>query len=417
MAWPLAVVRAGAAGLLAATSAARAGCRTLLLETRPRPGAKIRVSGGGRCNVLPSVAGEDDFWTGGSRPALRNVLLSWPLAEVRAHFERTLGVALQVEPSGKVFPVSGSSREVVDALLADADRAGVTLAGDARVAELTREAAGFRLVLASGAVVPATRVILTTGGLSLPKTGSDGAGYAFARAFGHTVRPPYPALVPLMTDDAIWTELAGVALPAELRVVRAGRLVERRRGDFLFTHRGFSGPVALDVSRHFTAPGAEGTELRAAWGADEAGAWDGALAAQGRGQVATIVRERVPRRLADALLGRAGVNGATPLAQLRREERRALLGELTDCRLSVTGNEGYRTAEVTGGGVPLEELHGRTLESRLVPGLHFAGEILDVTGRLGGYNFLWAWVSGRRSGEGAARAAATAASPGDANGH
>lgn len=399
--WPVVVVGAGAAGLTAATFAARRGAAVLLLEARPEPGAKIRVSGGGRCNVLPSEAGPDDFWTGSSRPVLRNILRSWPLAEVRDHFERHLGVPLKTEATGKVFPVSDSSRDVVRALLRDAARAGVTLAGGVRVTGIAREEGGFVLREAGGGALRAARVVLSTGGRSLPKTGSDGAGWEFARALGHDVRPTYPALVPLTAAEPEWRELAGVALPAAVTVTRGGRVAERWSGDFLFTHRGFSGPAVLHVSRHFTAPGGADVAWSIAWGGDEA-AWDGALAAAGRRTVAIALRERLPRRLADFLAARAGVPGERALAQLRREERAVLRRELGAGAPRVAGSEGYAKAEVTAGGVPLEEIDARTMESRRAPGLHLAGELLDATGRLGGYNFLWAWVSGRRAGEGAA---------------
>ncbi len=404
--WPIVVVGAGAAGILAATFAARCGVRTLILETRPRPGAKIRVSGGGRCNVLPSVAGPEDFRTGGSSRLVRNLLGTWPLPDVHAHFQSHLRVPLKTEVTGKVFPVSDRSKDVVDALLADLARSGAVLRGDARVKAMRRANDRYRIVLATGEELAADRVILATGGRSLPKTGSDGAGYGFARALGHTVRALFPALVPLTTPEADWTSLAGLSLPVELRARRAGRDVDVRRGDFLFTHRGFSGPAVLDVSASFTDPEQPADELRVRWGDPDRPTWDETLGRGGPKSVGGALRERLPARLADVLLRRAGTAADRPLGQLRREARRRLADELDSGTLVVSGSEGYRTAEVTAGGVPLEEVRPRTLESRLAPGLHLAGEILDVTGRLGGYNFLWAWVSGRRAGLGAARGGA-----------
>jgi predicted Rossmann fold flavoprotein len=401
---PLVVVGAGAAGLFAATFAARAGARVLVLETSGRPGAKIRVSGGGRCNLLPTAAGLDDFWTTGSRPALRNVLLSWPLAEVRAHFERHLGLALVDEPSGKVFPRSGSAREVSDALLADCRRAGAELRAGVRVRAVRAVPGGparFALETDAG-VVAARRVVVATGGLSLPKTGSDGAGYRFALALGHSVRAPRPALVPLLGGDDGWHGLAGVSLPVAARVARGGRVLEERRGDFLFTHRGFSGPVALDLSRHFTDPAEAKASLRVSFGGVGPADWEALLREGGPRLVVTPLRARLPDRLADGILARAGVPPDARASALSREARRRLVAKLSDCELEVSGSEGYRTAEVTGGGVPLEEVRPRTLESRKAEGLHFAGEILDATGRLGGFNFLWAWVTGRAAGLGAA---------------
>ena len=407
--WPLVVVGAGAAGLAAAIFAGRGGVPTLLVETRPKPGAKIRVSGGGRCNVLPSVSRPEDFHTEGSRNAMRNVLASWPLEEVRAFFERELGVPLAVEPSGKVFPRSNDPKQIVAALLGAAGDAGCRLACGARVERLEVSGPGFRLVLSDGTVLSARRVVLATGGLSLPKTGSDGAGLRFARELGLPLVATYPALVPLLAGGgaASFSELAGVSLPCELAVHRGGRRVASFEGELLFTHRGFSGPVVLDASHQLTAPFGRGANLTARWLGAAAPDWRELLtprAGAGTRAVGPLVREHLPRRLAELLLARAGVPADRKLAQLERSERQRLARELEACELEVSGDEGYRTAEVTGGGVPLGALVTKTLEARDAPGLHFAGEVIDVTGRIGGYNFLWAWTSGRLVGHAVARA-------------
>jgi hypothetical protein len=417
--WPVIVVGAGAAGLTAAIFAGRhlagRGERVLLLETRAKPGAKIRVSGGGRCNVLPSRYELDDFHTAGSVKAMRNVLFSWPLAEVRGFFEEDLGVPLKVEPTGKVFPVSERPQEVVEALLRECARAGVELRAPFRVVAARRVStlaaadgsegaagAGFELESERGDRASGRRVVLATGGLSLPKSGSDGGGLEIARALGHLVEPTYPALVPLLSGDLRWRELAGVGVRVRLRATEGDRVLEERAGDFLFTHRGFSGPVVLDLSRHLTAPGGAGRQLEVAWGALGEGEWDARLRRGGKESVLAVLRGALPRRLAEAITRLAGVPAERALAELPREERARLVGVLDHYRLPVAGDEGYATAEVTGGGIALGELHLKTLESRKVPGLHFCGEMVDVTGRIGGYNFLWAWVSGRRAGEGAA---------------
>ena len=273
------VIGAGAAGLTAAIFAARAGADVVVLETRPKPGAKIRISGGGRCNVLPSVASPEDFFTSGSPVAIRNVLGSWPLAEVRAFFEGDLGVALVDEAGGKVFPATGRSRDIVDAILRAATEAGVRVEAGARVAEL-EAGPPWSLRLERGDSLSADRVILATGGRSLPRTGSDGAGVRFAEALGHRPVPPRPALVPLLDSSGAWTDLAGLSVPVTL-TVREGRegrdgrharegsgavegaLLDERSGSLLFTHGGFSGPVILDVSRHFTRPDPSGSPGRA----------------------------------------------------------------------------------------------------------------------------------------------------------
>jgi predicted Rossmann fold flavoprotein len=408
--WPLAVVGAGAAGLTAAIFAGRGGAAALVLETRERPGAKIRVSGGGRCNVLPSVSAPEDFHTQGSRHSLRKLLLAWPLEQVTEFFERELGIALKVEETGKVFPASDDPREIVAALLAELERAGGRLAAGIRVVGLRRlepQASGarFELATAGGQVALARRVILATGGRSLPKTGSDGAGLDIATQLGHRTHPSYPDLVPLLAADPAWGELAGLALRARLRVERDGATALERTGDFLFTHKGFSGPVALDVSWQLTAPFAAGGKLRAHWLGRSDPDWDAWLRQGGARTIDLALRDELPRRLAQRLIALSGVPSERKLAQLSREERQRLVEVLAACPLDVVGDEGYRVAEVTGGGIALEDLEAGGLESRQVPGLHCAGEMVDVQGRIGGFNFLWAWVSGRKAGEGAAAGA------------
>jgi hypothetical protein len=404
--WDALVIGAGAAGLTAAIFAGRTGARVLVLETRPAPGAKIRVSGGGRCNVLPSRVSLDDYATSGSMHTLRNILFAWPLDAVRRFFEVELGIPLKVEPNGKVFPQSDRSIDIVQALLRECGRVGVAIRGGARVESIGRappgDAAAWQAHLAGGPVLAAPRLVLATGGLSLPRTGSDGAGLALARSVGHSIAPTYPALVPLIAAEPAWRQLAGIAVNARLRAVEEGRLLEEREGSLLFTHRGFSGPVALDMSRHVTRPGSTARWL-VSWGGLAVTEWEGALREPGHRLVAAVLRDRLPRRLADLLLERAGIPDGRNTSELRREERARLLEELTSCPLATSGNEGYAVAEVTAGGIPLAEVRPATLESKVAPGLFLCGEMLDVVGRIGGYNFLWAWVTGRLAGEGAAR--------------
>lgn len=394
------VVGAGAAGLLAGIFAARTGARTLVLETRPKLGAKIRVSGGGRCNLLPRRAGPEDFRTSGSPRLVRNVLGSWPLDDVRTFFEHELGIALKEEADGKLFPRSERPLDVVEALTSACTRAGASIRPRARVTSVLRDGDGYVLRSDDGQHMGARCVVLATGGLSLPKTGSDGGGFTLAQSLGHPLAPTFPVLVPLRTSDLAWHDLAGISLPATLRVRHDGRVIATATGGFLFTHRGFSGPAVLDVSREIAQPGRRDTSLEAHWGGDVMD-WNGQLTSGGRRTVGGVIRSALPRRLADLLLERAGIAAARRCAELSRPDRLVLVRELGACPLSVDGNEGYRTAEATGGGIRLEDLHGKTLESRLAPGLHFAGEMIDVDGRIGGYNFLWAFVSGRRAGNAA----------------
>src|SRR5262249_3948877 len=232
-----------------------------------------------------------------------------------------------------------------------------------------------------------------------PKSGSDGGGLEIARALGVATVPTYPALVPLTTADARWTALAGVAARARLRACRGDRVLEERERELLFTHRGFSGPVVLDMSRHVTALDAEDIRLRVRWGGGEMGVWEGRLRSTGKRRMTTALAAHLPARLADELVGVAAVPPDRREHELTRDERARLLAVLDSFELPVNGNEGYATAEVTAGGVALGSVDPHTLECRTAPGLYVCGEILDTVGRIGGYNFLWAWVSGRKGGE------------------
>ena len=412
---PVVIVGGGAAGLLAAVFAARAGAPTVVLEGSRQGGKKIVVSGGGRCNVLPSASEAGLFVTDSSPRLLGRILDSWPLADQRRFFEDDLGLPLALEPeTGKLFPASNRATDVRDALVDAARQAGAEFRFSTRVDAAAPAASGWRVVLKDGSELEASAVVVATGGLSVPKTGSDGWGLALARGTGHRVEPTYPALAPLTAEPpgrrsqpAPHADLAGVSVPdAQVRAPQSRGAFETA-GGFLFTHRGYSGPAVLNVSHLTALARSRGADqpVVVRWADVTAEAWDAALREPGRGLVASAVREVLPARLADRLLADADVPPDRQRADLRRDERRRLVGALTAYALPWTGDEGYKKAEVTGGGVGLAEVAPQTLESRHRPGLFFAGEVLDAFGPIGGYNFQWAWATGRLAGLGAARLA------------
>ena len=410
----VAIVGAGAAGLMAAIHAARAGASVTVLERTKDGGRKILISGGGRCNVLPSVLDERRFVTDSSRPVMGRLLRAWPLEAQRRFFESDLGIPLALEPdTGKLFPVSNRARDVRDRLVAAAREAGAEIRFGATLRQLEpRRGGGWSLGIEGGSI-GADRVILATGGLSVPNTGSDGIGLTLADRLGHALLPTYPALTPLLANPAVHAPLAGVSLSVGARG-RRGREAATSIGGFLFTHRGYSGPSVLDVSHLATRSrllGEPRAEIRIAWTGEPAEAWEARLRGQSRQAVATVIRAAVPSRLADRLREEAGVPADRTLAQLTRTERTRLVGLLADYPLPWTGDEGYQKAEVTGGGVALGEIDPGTLESRRAPGLHLCGEILDAFGPIGGYNFCWAWATGRQAGLGAARNLGAAPEP------
>lgn len=402
------VVGAGAAGFMAAIFAAGGPSRVLLLERTPEGGKKILMSGGGRCNVLPSELDPARYVTASSPNTMKKVLLSWPLREQRRFFEETLGMALALEEeTGKLFPVTNKARDVRDRLRALAERSGADVRGDALVTGLEPAAGGgWRVRLAGGETLEAERVVVATGGLSVPATGSDGTGIDIVRRLGHTVHDLYPALTPLTAAPHRYAPLSGVSLPVTITAPGVKPRFETR-GGFLFTHKGYSGPAILNAS-HLAVlskrAGGPRQPFLVRWTPLDESAWD-RLLRESDGTVGGALRRHVPARLAEALLGDVAVEGALPLAHLDRDSRRRVVAAMTRHPLPWTGDEGYGKAEVTGGGVALEEVDPKTLESRLHPGLHLCGEILDAFGPIGGYNFAWAWATGRAAGTAAREAA------------
>lgn len=392
---------------MAAIFAATHGAHTTLVERTTDGGRKILISGGGRCNVLPLSLDESRFVTDSSPNTLRRIVRSWPLAEQRRFFEDDVGIPLADEPELlKVFPASHKARDVRDGLLALAQRRGVTLRMDTRVTDVERAGAAWRVSLADAPPLMADAVILASGGLSVPNTGSDGFGLRIARALGHTVHATYAALTPLTDDGTAFGDLAGISLPVTL-TARAGARTASASGGFLFTHRGYSGPAALNVShvavRSRTDDG-EPAQVCVNWTSRTEQEWEVALRPQGNRTVGGVVRAALPDRLATVLLARAQVDSARSLAELRRDERRRVIETLVRGPLPWTGDEGYKKAEVMGGGVSLAEIDPRTMESRQHAGLFLCGELLDAFGPIGGYNFYWAWATGRAAGIGAAAA-------------
>ena len=454
-AYDLVVIGAGAAGLWAAIQAARAASewvtgrtaqrnippgaeldpaagsgafhlRVALLDRREKVAAKILMSGGSRCNLTHCEVLPADY-RGGNRNRIARVLRAHPASESLRVFTEELGVAIKQEPGGKIFPADDKATTVRDALLAAIDRAAVPLlrgrrwcglepisapaAATTAVPTAWGEPAGprvprWRILIRDDADRPlapieTARVLVATGGCSFPESGSDGSGFAVLRELGHTVVEPLPALTPLRLGGGFHAELSGIATPVRLELRVNGKLESMAEGPLLWTHSGISGPAALDLSgswagAHHERPEAEirvfanflpGETMESA----EAGWLAGA--AQNPARTIRAHLSSLPHRLSEALVRTAGADPVQPLAQTTRALRRAVIAQLVRFPLPVEGVLGFHKAEVTSGGVPLEEVD-QGLESRILPGVHFAGEVLDVDGRLGGFNFQWAWSSG-----------------------
>jgi predicted Rossmann fold flavoprotein len=433
-AYDVIIVGAGAAGLLAACRAAERGLNTLLLEKNRKPGVKILMSGGTRCNITHDCDAAGIIAAFGSAgPFLHSALAALGPRDLVTLFNDE-GLPTKVEPGGKVFPQSDRAADVLDTLLRRLRRSGAELAlGEAVTDVVPTDEAGLRAghlsdrptpqsfnITTSKRTLRATMLLITSGGKSYPGCGTVGDGYSWLANLGHTIRQPRPALVPLTSDEPWVHELSGVTVPDVIVSVcnsaatesairrRQGApagLLMKRRGSLLFTHFGLSGPAVLDVSRGVTAAAnprelvvsidflpvlpreALNDQLRLL------------AASDGKKLVVTQLADWLPKKLCHTLATRAQVAVDRRTAELSKVERASLVSQLKQCEVCITGSRGFDKAEVTAGGVSLDEVDSRTMESKLVPGLFIAGEILDLDGFIGGYNFQAAFSTGWLAGE------------------
>ena len=434
MAWDVAIVGAGPAGLMAAAQAAARGLRTLLLEKNREPGVKILLSGGTRCNLTHAGDARGIVRAFGSAGRFLHSALAALGPEAVVDLFAAEGVPTKVEPGGKVFPASDRAADVLAALVRRAGRSGCTPVFGEPLVELARAGDGFRLVTPQRSI-EAGSVVLASGGRSYPACGTTGDGYAWAAAMGHRIVAPHEALTPV-TSHASWvTALMGVTLPdvavrvilpqpvgnALLGAAEAERQATTRerhrgrslqdtelasaRGSMLFAHFGVTGPAVLDISRAVSGfpnpaslvlrcdllPNVTQQQLEARITQD--------VAASGRRRAATLLDPWLPHRVGLAVLALAGIPPDRPGAELSKVERRRLARTVKQVDVPAAGTMGFRKAEVTAGGVALKEVDSHSMQSRLVPHLYFAGELLDLDGPVGGYNFQAAFSTGCLAGQ------------------
>jgi len=382
------VVGAGAAGLFCAARAGQLGVRVLLLDHAEKVAEKIRISGGGRCNFTNIDTAPANF-DSTNPDYCRSALARYTPRDFIALVERH-GIGWHEKHKGQLF-CDDSSARIVDMLLAECAAGGVVHWQPCAVSVVGHGLGGFRLETSRGPV-EAARLVVATGGLSIPKIGASDWGYALARQFGHGVVETRPALVPLVCSGLPWQRfeaLSGVSLPVRI-AADAPRRSPAFHEDLLFTHRGLSGPAALQIST-FWRPG-ETVTIDLAPDSDLRAVLRDAKSVPGR-RLGALLAELLPRRLAEAWLQTTPGLAERRVADLRDRDLAQLADGLKRWQVLPAGSEGYRKAEVTAGGVDTRELDSRSGESRRVPGLHFIGEVVDVTGWLGGYNFQWAWAS------------------------
>lgn len=384
------IIGAGAAGMMCAAIAAQRGRKVLVLESAAKPGEKIRISGGGRCNFTNRGATPAQFLSDNPHFCI-SALSRFTPADFTALVDR-YGIAWHEKTLGQLF-CDGSAVQIIDMLLTEMTRAGAGLRLGVSVAQVEKTADGFALRLSSGEQVTCASLVVATGGKSIPKMGATDFGYRLATQFGLRLVETRPGLVPLTFDPqmlARLSALAGVALPAR---VTCGKTAFDEA--LLFTHRGLSGPAILQISSYWREGQAIAIDLLP--GADATALLRAARQENGKQAAHTVLSGPLPKRLAKAIADQPGWQG--PLGGLSDEKLRTLAGELNAWRVVPAGTEGYRTAEVTLGGIDTRDLDSRTLQAKAVPGLYFIGEVIDVTGWLGGYNFQWAWASGWCAGQ------------------
>lgn len=414
MSWDVIVIGAGAAGLMAAIRTSERGLRTLLLEKNPRAGVKILMSGGTRCNLTQATDARGIVAAYG-RPGrfLHSALATLSPDDLVAWFAAE-GVPTKIETTGKVFPVSDRATDVVAALRGKLTKSGCQLNLDEAVTKIGKTEAGFQ-VRTARAEYETRNLIVTTGGKSYPGSGTTGDGYAWLKALGHTLVEPRPALTPVTTEVSWVAKLKGLTIPqVHVAVVpRTDTPLGESAGkqkplaaacdSFLFTHFGLSGPAVLDVSRAITGhPQPKELTLRCDFVVDKNSEalldeLRNACQTDGKKQIATLLPRWIPKRLAETFIDLLKLNNCRA-AELSKNQLGQLVTALKETHIPVSGTRGFKKAEVTAGGVVLSEVNSSTMESKIVPGLYLAGEILDLDGPIGGYNFQaafsTAWLAG-----------------------
>ncbi len=404
----VAVVGGGAAGITAAISASCKGAGVIILERMDRVGKKILATGNGRCNLSNTDLDISNYF--GSNPKFAySALKRFDFQRTMEFFDR-LGVTCKVEECGKVFPVSDQSSSVLDVLRHELEVAGVKTVCDAEVKKITGSKGNFTLHLGNGSNVAAHRIIIATGGRAAPSLGSNGSGYALAQKMGHSIVEPFPALVQLKLDAPYLKQIKGIKFVGGAEIIVGKRLLAGAEGEILFTDYGISGPPILSLSR------AAGDWLRRGEKVIlkiciinyksrkelDAYLYD-RLKKQSHKNLAFSFVGFINKRLVPVLLREAGIVDVNKNAgQVTAEERNNIAGILQNWRFEVTGTNPWQSAQVTAGGVDVRDINQKTMESRLTPGVFFAGEIMDIDGACGGYNLQWAWSSGFVAGECAA---------------
>jgi predicted Rossmann fold flavoprotein len=401
----IAVIGGGAAGLMAAISAGSGGANVHIFEGGKRCGVKILMSGGTRCNITNRKINPDNFF-GSNRNFIKNVLHAFD-ENAALSFFNSLGVKTKLEPGGKYFPVDDKAASVLDALLGKAEEAGVNINYNSKIIGIEKEGEIFILSTRLNKI-KAKKIIIAAGGKSYPSSGSDGTGYKLASTLGHSVIEPFPALTPILLNEPELQALSGITIPAGLTFYLNSKKVVELTGSLLFSHFGITGPAALNISRFIEENKNKSYELRLNF---LPGTTDEKLKEKislqrnkdGGRLVLSFLKELLPENVCRSILKISGMDMDAKFHSMKKEETSRLIKNCVSKTLNVTGTKGFAKAEVTAGGIPLSEVKYQTMESKVCSGLYLCGEILDVDGMIGGFNFQWAWSTGYIAGKEASR--------------
>jgi len=405
----VAVIGGGAAGMMAAISASRHGADVIILERNSRIGKKILVTGNGRCNYTNIHAGDVKYYHGQNPKFVYSALSQFNVEQTIDFFEK-LGVAHKVEDMGKVFPMSDQASSVLDVMRYELEQTGVKIICDAFVKEIERVGNKFRISTEQGMAVSVDRAIITTGGKAKPSTGSDGSGYDLAKKFGHAIVDVFPGLVQLKLEGNFFNQIKGVKTNGSVELLSGNKMLGKESGDILFADYGVSGPPVFQLSRKAAELLHEGKEallkisIIDSMNVDEL---DQMLAKRFKYAPQKTIEFSlvglINKRLIYVILKEAGIEDLrSPVANISVQERRRIASILTDWRFVIIGTKSWPSAQITAGGVDTREINQKTMESKKVKGLFFAGEIIDIDGDCGGFNLQWAWSSGYVAGMNAA---------------
>ena len=402
------VVGGGAAGMIAAISARRLGANVTILEKNPRVGKKILATGNGRCNYT-NINANVSYYNGNNPKFTCSALSDFTIENTISFFDE-LGIEHKVEDLGKVFPMSDQASSILDVLLYELNNIGVNIVCDANVKDIFKSGNEFIIELENDDVFKSDRIILATGGKAMPSSGSDGYGYDLAINLGHNMTDIFPALVQLMLEGSYFKRIDGVKLIGTAEIIYKNKSIIKDRGDILFTNYGVSGPPILQISRKAGELVNKKEEayvkinmLDTLTAEEVAKLLDKRISYANEKSIEFSLVGLINKRLIPVILAEAGIIDIKRQAvSLSARERLAIVDVLTGWRFKIKGTKSWPSAQVTAGGIRTNEIDPKTMESKIVNGLFFAGEIMDIDGRCGGFNLQWAWSSGFIAGKNAA---------------